>query len=153
MWTRARDAGAWTEYDKRNYGIADDMLSFGLLCLYAVLTAFSSKDALDGPRLYRLVQTTFDSDLMQFRDYCREDSEFDAAVAFLDMGDKVGWELIQALVQLDWKSRPTAVSCLNHPFLNGNAIWRSGNGREPTEATTECSFPGHGHRSNAHQDW
>lgn len=69
--------------------------------------------------MFRLVQTTFDSDVVQFGEYCREDENLMTAVEFLDMEDKAGWELINAMTNKDWKSRPTADSCLNHRFLNG----------------------------------
>lgn len=120
LWTQARISGAWTEYDRRNYGVADDLSSMGLLFLFAIVTAFSAEGSIDHPRFYRLVHTTFESDLEKFREYCLEDDAFHDAIEFLDMEGKAGWELLQALVQSDWKSRPMASSCLNHAFLNGS---------------------------------
>eukprot|EP00210_Caulerpa_lentillifera_P005265 g5031.t2 len=43
LWTRARLNGAWTENDKKNFGIADDVSSLGFLYLYSILSAFSPR--------------------------------------------------------------------------------------------------------------
>ena len=43
------------------------------------------------------------------------------AVAILDADERAGWGLLGALLNSEWRRRPTAESCLNHPFLKEQA--------------------------------
>ncbi|PNX66330.1 ATP binding protein, partial [Trifolium pratense] len=36
------------------------------------------------------------------------------AIEFLDLGDGAGWELLQAMLNADFRKRPTAEAVLNH---------------------------------------
>ncbi|CAC01845.1 hypothetical protein [Arabidopsis thaliana] len=76
LWRRANAAGAYTVFEKRAFGIADDM-------------------------------------------YCLADERLEEAVKFLDLGDRAGWELLQAMLNADYRKRPMAEAVLSHRFLNG----------------------------------
>eukprot|EP00958_Prasinococcus_capsulatus_P025650 scaffold4409_cov369-Prasinococcus_capsulatus_cf.AAC.3 len=93
LFARAERAGASSPTAQRNYG-------------------FGSIDAIT---INRLVMGTFKDDTTGLRDYCACDERWRKGVTILDMDD--GWELLRAMTQSDWRSRPTASSCLNHPFL------------------------------------
>jgi hypothetical protein len=124
LFTRARNAGAWSEADRRNFGIADDMALLGWMVLELVFGALTTNNdnsnsnrggLVDGERLKRLLRDTFMFDLKAFRDYCEAEEGWEVAVGWLD--EEGGWELVEALLCPDWKSRPTADSCLNHRFV------------------------------------
>eukprot|EP00951_Prasinocladus_malaysianus_P025723 scaffold226191_cov29-Prasinocladus_malaysianus.AAC.1 len=61
-------------------------------------------------------------DMEAARSYCEADERWQRAVEFLDAGTGAGWDLLQAMLNKDWRKRPTAESCLNHPFLNGKSL-------------------------------
>ena len=67
--------------------------------------------------LNRLLETTFQLDVEGARDFCEADERWADAVAFLDAQDRAGWGLLAAMLNSNWRQRPTAESCLNHPFL------------------------------------
>lgn len=56
------------------------------------------------------------------REYCEADERWAPAVAFLDAGGRAGWGLLAAMLSPEWRLRPTAESCLVHPFLTGEAV-------------------------------
>merc|ERR1712010_348774 len=90
----------------------------GLVALFVCLKSFSgpSQSQFDFPTLKRYVEVTFSGDVRdEFRDYMGADPQYAEVVEWLDEFE--GWELFQAMVQRDWKQRPTAESCLLHPFL------------------------------------
>ena len=66
---------------------------------------------------YRLFESTFRLDILSARDFCEADDRWQKAVQFLDAEDRAGWELLAAMMNPDWRSRPTAESCLVHRFL------------------------------------
>lgn len=56
------------------------------------------------------------------RDYADADENWTDAVAFLDAADGAGWGLLSAMMNPKWELRPTAGSCLMHPFLKGVGV-------------------------------
>ena len=68
----------------------------------------------------RLLESTFRLDIEAAREYCDADERWAGAVQFLDSaaGGASGWDLLAAMLNPEWRRRPTAESCLNHPFLN-----------------------------------
>ncbi|CAG9464847.1 unnamed protein product [Pedinophyceae sp. YPF-701] len=121
LWQRARSEGAVTTSEQRNFGIADDIYSAGLLLAYACFVPLSEMGSVDGPTLLRLLETTFRDDFEGFREYATADDRWSDAVDFLNIGKGAGWELLEAMLAPDWRKRPTAESCLKHPFLTGEA--------------------------------
>jgi hypothetical protein len=67
--------------------------------------------------LIRLLESTFQLDIEGAREFCEADERWAGAVAFLDADGRAGWELLAAMLNSEWRRRPTAESCLNHPFL------------------------------------
>lgn len=65
----------------------------------------------------RLLEGTFRLDVKAAREYCEADERWLGAVAFLDNDGGAGWDLLGAMLCPQWRQRPTAESCLNHPFL------------------------------------
>ncbi|KAK9828536.1 hypothetical protein WJX72_000643 [[Myrmecia] bisecta] len=122
LWARAQRDGAYTVIERRNYGIADDIYAAGLLVAYMCFVPFCEPGSIDGPALQRLLESTFRLDVAAARDFCEADDRWRHAVALLDVGGGAGWELIQAMLNPNWRLRPTAQSCLNHPFLTGAAF-------------------------------
>ncbi|GJX33874.1 protein kinase superfamily protein [Tanacetum coccineum] len=108
LWRRARSAGAFTPMEKRAFGIADDIYGAGLLFAYLAFIPFCEAGTIDS---LSLQATT--------REYCLADDRFLEAVKFLDMGDGAGWELLQAMLNPDFRSRPIAEAVVNHRFLTG----------------------------------
>lgn len=51
LWMRARQAGAWTELERRSYGVADDVYSAGLLVAYMAFVPFCAPGSVDGPTI------------------------------------------------------------------------------------------------------
>lgn len=72
----------------------------------------------------RLLESTFRLDVAAAREYCEADERWARAVAFLDGGGggSTGWDLLAAMLNTEWRRRPTAESCLNHPFLKEPAL-------------------------------
>ncbi|KAJ9540399.1 hypothetical protein OSB04_026905 [Centaurea solstitialis] len=112
LWRRARSAGAFTPMEKRAFGIADDIYGAGLLFAYLAFIPFCEAGI-------RLLESTFKLDLGATREYCLADDSFLEAVKFLDMGDGAGWELLQAMLNPDFRNRPIAEAVANHRFLTG----------------------------------
>lgn len=129
LWMRARTAGAWSETDRRLYGIADDVFAAGLLVAHLAFVPFCQPGSIDGPTLQRLLET-FRSDAEGLRDYCSSEDRWDEAVAFLDEScpdsdfsggsRRNGWHLLTAMTNPEWRLRPTMESCLNHSWLQRN---------------------------------
>jgi len=115
LFARAERAGASSPTAQRNYGFVDDIAAAGLLLAYLAFVSVSEKGSIDAITINRLVMGTFKDDTTGLRDYCACDERWRKGVTILDMDD--GWELLRAMTQSDWRSRPTASSCLNHPFL------------------------------------
>lgn len=53
LWARARQAGADTAIQRRNFGIADDIYAAGLLLAYMAFMPFCQPGSMDGPSLQR----------------------------------------------------------------------------------------------------
>lgn len=119
LWRRARSAGAFTPTEKRAFGIADDIYGAGLLLAYLAFIPFCEAGVVDSLSLQRLLESTFKLDLGATREYCLADDRFLEAVKFLDMGDGAGWELLQAMLNPDFRNRPIAEAVANHRFLTG----------------------------------
>lgn len=119
LWRRARSAGAFTPMEKRAFGIADDIYGAGLLLAYLAFIPFCEAGVVDSLSLQRLLESTFKLDLGATREYCLADDRFLEAVKFLDMGDGAGWELLQAMLNPDFRNRPIAEAVANHRFLTG----------------------------------
>nr|XP_025699783.1 uncharacterized protein LOC112801328 isoform X2 [Arachis hypogaea] len=122
LWRRATAAGAFTRMEKRAFAIADDIYEAGLLFAYMAFVPFCEAGAMDGLALQRLLENTFQLDLEATREYCMEDDRLAKAVEFLDLGDGAGWELLQAMLNADFRKRPIAQAVLNHRFMTGDVL-------------------------------
>ncbi|QDZ19229.1 protein kinase domain-containing protein [Chloropicon primus] len=112
LWRRSEESGCESYFQKKNFGIADDIYEMGLVLLYVILKSFSPEGTpLDMATLRRYVDVTFSGSIKgEMRDFIRADEQYQEAVEWLDSFD--GWGLIEAMVNPGWKSRPTAESCL-----------------------------------------
>ncbi|KAI4322021.1 hypothetical protein L6164_021749 [Bauhinia variegata] len=120
LWRRASAAGAVTLMEKRAFGIADDIYEAGLLFAYLAFVPFCEAGAMDSLSLQRLLENTFKLDLEATREYCLADDRLVNAVEFLDLGNGAGWELLEAMLNPDFRKRPIAEAVLNHRFLAGD---------------------------------
>ncbi|XP_021846339.1 uncharacterized protein [Spinacia oleracea] len=119
LWRRAITAGAYNPMEKRNFGIADDIYEAGLLFAYLAFIPFCETGIMDSLSLQRLVENTFQLDLEAVREYCLADDRLIEAVKFLDLGDGAGWELLQAMLNPDYRKRPVATAVQSHRFVTG----------------------------------
>ncbi|CAN8300204.1 unnamed protein product [Cochlearia groenlandica] len=119
LWRRATASGAFTVFEKRAFGIADDIYEAGLLFAYLAFVPFCETGVMDSLSLQRLLENTFRLDIEAVREYCLADDRLDEAVKFLDFGDRAGWELLQVMLNADYRKRPVAEAVLGHRFLNG----------------------------------
>ncbi|XP_062150367.1 uncharacterized protein LOC133858932 [Alnus glutinosa] len=119
LWRRASAAGAFTLMEKRAFGIADDIYEAGLLFAYLAFVPFCEAGVMDSLTLQRLLESTFQLDLEATREYCLADDRLLDAVKFLDVGDGAGWELLQAMLNPDFRKRPIAEAVINHRFMTG----------------------------------
>ncbi|KAH1223186.1 hypothetical protein GmHk_11G030733 [Glycine max] len=122
LWRRATGAGAFTQMEKRAFGIADDIYEAGLFFAYMAFVPFCEAGVMDSLSLQRLLENTFQLDLEATREYCLADDRLVNAVEFLDLGDGAGWELLQAMLNADFRKRPTAEAVLNHRFMTGAVL-------------------------------
>lgn len=122
LWHRASAAGAITSLERRAYGIADDIYEAGLLFAFLAFIPFCEAGVMDGLSLQRLFESTFQLDLCAAREYCLADDRLLEAVKFLDLGDGAGWELLQAMLNPDYRQRPIAEAVLNHRFMTGSVL-------------------------------
>ncbi|KAL7003818.1 hypothetical protein U1Q18_004962 [Sarracenia purpurea var. burkii] len=122
LWRRASAAGAFTPLEKRAFGIADDIYEAGLLFAYLAFIPFCEAGIMDSLSLQRLLESTFRLDVEATREYCLADDRLLEAVKFLDLGDGAGWELLQAMLNPDFRKRPTAEAVLNHRFMTGSVL-------------------------------
>ncbi|XP_077237669.1 protein kinase superfamily protein [Tasmannia lanceolata] len=122
LWRRASAAGAYTPIEKRSFGIADDIYEAGLLFAYLAFIPFCEAGIMDALSLQRLFENTFRLDLEAAREYCQADDRLLEAVKFLDLGDGAGWELLQAMLNPDFRQRPIAEAVLNHRFMTGAVL-------------------------------
>ncbi|KAL5213060.1 hypothetical protein ABZP36_023907 [Zizania latifolia] len=123
LWRRASAAGASTPLEKRAFGIADDIYGAGLLLAYMSFIPFCEAGIMDGISLQRLLENTFRLDIYAAREYFLADDRLSEAVNFLDLGDGAGWELLQAMLNPDYRERPIAEAVLNHRFMTGAVLW------------------------------
>ncbi|TXG48735.1 hypothetical protein EZV62_024610 [Acer yangbiense] len=119
LWRRAAAAGAFTPMEKRAFGIADDIYEAGMLFAYLAFVTFSETNIMDSLSLQRLLESTFRLDLQATREYCLADDCLLEAVKFLDLSDGAGWELLQAMLNPDFRKRPIAEAVINHRFMTG----------------------------------
>ncbi|KAG6496221.1 hypothetical protein ZIOFF_044069 [Zingiber officinale] len=117
LWRRASAAGAFTPLERRAYGIADDIYEAGLLFAYLAFVPFCEAGIIDSISLQRLFENMFQLDVLAAREYCSADDRLLEAVKFLDLGDGAGWELLQAMLNPDYRQRPIAEAVLNHRFM------------------------------------
>ncbi|KAK9271958.1 hypothetical protein L1049_002325 [Liquidambar formosana] len=122
LWRRASVAGAFTPMEKRAFGIADDIYEAGLLFAYLAFVPFCEAGIMDSLSLQRLLESTFQLDLEATREYCLADDRLMEAVNFLDLGDGAGWELLQAMLNPDFRKRPIARAVLSHRFMSGAVL-------------------------------
>ncbi|WJX60101.1 hypothetical protein P8452_45339 [Trifolium repens] len=122
LWARASAASAFSYLEKRAFGIADDIYEAGLLFAYLAFVPFCEAGVMDGLSLQRLLENTFRLDLEATREYCIADDSLVNAIEFLDLGDGAGWELLQAMLNADFRKRPTAEAVLNHRFMTGEVL-------------------------------
>ncbi|KAF6148513.1 hypothetical protein GIB67_042472 [Kingdonia uniflora] len=122
LWRRATTAGAFTPIEKRDFGIADDIYEAGLLFAYIAFVPFCEAGIMDGLSLQRLLESTFKLDLEAAREYCLADDQLLEAVKFLDLSSGAGWELLQAMLNPDFRKRPTAETVLNHRFMTAAVL-------------------------------
>lgn len=117
LWRRASAAGAFTPMEKRAFGIADDIYEAGLLFAYLAFIPFCEAGVMDSLSLRRLLENTFQLDLDAMREYCLADDRLLEAVKFMDFGAGAGWELLQAMLNRDFRKRPIADAVLSHRFM------------------------------------
>ncbi|KAK6232548.1 hypothetical protein SCA6_002621 [Theobroma cacao] len=122
LWRRASSAGAFTPMERRAFGIADDIYEAGLLFAYLAFVPFCEAGIMDSLSLQRLLESTFKLDLTATREYCLADDRLLEAVKFLDLGDGAGWELLQAMLNPDFRKRPIAEAVVNHRFMTANVL-------------------------------
>ncbi|POO02043.1 Tyrosine-protein kinase [Trema orientale] len=122
LWRRASAAGAFSPMEKRAFGIADDIYEAGLLFAYLAFVPFCESGLIDSLSLQRLLESTFQLDIEATREYCLADDRLSNAVKFLDLGDGAGWELLQAMLNPDFRRRPIAEAVLNHPFMTADFL-------------------------------
>ncbi|CAM6041541.1 unnamed protein product [Sphagnum compactum] len=122
LWRRAAMAGARMAMERKAFGIADDIYAGGLLLAYMVFVPFCEMGSIDGPSLQRLLETTFRLDISAAREYCEADDRWVEAVRFLDLDDGAGWQLLQAMLNPDYRQRPTVEAVLSHRFLTGAVL-------------------------------
>lgn len=122
LWRRASVAGASSPLERRAFGIADDIYEAGLLFAYLAFVPFCEAGVMDSISLRRLLENTFQLDLQAAREYCSADDRLLEAVKFLDLGDGAGWELLQAMLNRDYRGRPIAEAVVNHRFLSGTFV-------------------------------
>ncbi|KAH7424410.1 hypothetical protein KP509_11G007400 [Ceratopteris richardii] len=123
LWRRARSAGALTPLERKAFGIADDIYAAGLLMAYIIFVSLCKSGSVDGPSLQRLFESTFQLDLQAAREYCLADDNWIEAIKFLDLGDGAGWEVLQAMLNPDYRQRPIAEAVLNHRFMTGAVLF------------------------------
>ncbi|KAJ7563759.1 hypothetical protein O6H91_03G125100 [Diphasiastrum complanatum] len=119
LWLRASAAGARMALERKAFGLADDIYAGGLLLAYIVFASLSEPGSIDGPSLQRLLESTFQLDIRAAREYCLADDRWAEAVQFLELDDGAGWELLQVMLNPDYRQRPIADAVLNHRFLTG----------------------------------
>ncbi|XP_021282358.1 uncharacterized protein LOC110415143 [Herrania umbratica] len=122
LWRRASSAGAFTPMERRAFGIADDIYEAGLLFAYLAFVPFCEAGIMDSLSLQRLLESTFKLDLTATREYCLADDRLLEAVKFLDLGAGAGWELLQAMLNPDFRKRPIAEAVVNHQFMTANVF-------------------------------
>ncbi|KAL3342458.1 hypothetical protein AABB24_026468 [Solanum stoloniferum] len=122
LWRRASVVGASSPLERRAFGIADDIYEAGLLFAYLAFVPFCEAGVMDSISLRRLLENTFQLDLQAAREYCSADDRLLEAVKFLDLGDGAGWELLQAMLNRDYRGRPIAEAVVNHRFLSGTFL-------------------------------
>ncbi|GBG71482.1 hypothetical protein CBR_g8898 [Chara braunii] len=122
LWRRASSAGAKMALQRKAFGIADDIYAAGLLVAYLAFIPFCEVGSIDGPALQKLLERTFRLDIAAARDYCAADDRWKDAVEFLDLGQGAGWNLLQAMLNPDYRQRPTAEAVMKHPFLTGEVL-------------------------------
>ncbi|GAU18912.1 hypothetical protein TSUD_229020 [Trifolium subterraneum] len=115
LWARASAASAFSYLEKRAFGIADDIYEAGLLFAYLAFVPFCEAGVMDGLSL----QVSCAARLTL---YCIADDSLVNAIEFLDLGDGAGWELLQAMLNADFRKRPTAEAVLNHRFMTGEVL-------------------------------
>ncbi|KAL2653141.1 hypothetical protein R1flu_021269 [Riccia fluitans] len=122
LWRRAAAAGARTPFEQKAFGVADDIYAGGLLLAYMVFVPLCEPGSIDGPSLQRLFESTFRLDIMAAREYCAADDRWDKAVKFMDLDDGAGWQLLQAMMNPNYRTRPTAEAVLSHRFMTGDVL-------------------------------
>ncbi|KAF3786184.1 hypothetical protein EJ110_NYTH23467 [Nymphaea thermarum] len=122
LWHRATRAGAFNSLEKRTFGIADDIFEAGLLLAYLAFVPFCEAGIMDGPSLQKLLESTFQLNMEAVREYCQADERLSEAVNFLDLGGCAGWELLQAMMNPDFRKRPMATTVLKHRFMTGDVL-------------------------------
>ncbi|KAI6672149.1 hypothetical protein NL676_000055 [Syzygium grande] len=122
LWRRAAAAGAITPFEKRAFAIADDIYEAGLLLAYLAFVPFCESGIIDSLSLQRLLENTFKLDIEATREYCLADDRLLEAVKFLDLGDGAGWELLQAMLNPDYRKRPIAEAVAKHRFMTSAVL-------------------------------
>ncbi|RZC74099.1 hypothetical protein C5167_049579 [Papaver somniferum] len=122
LWRRASSASAFSPKEKRAFGIADDIYGAGLLFAYLAFFPFCETGIMDAHSLQRLLENTFQLDLVAAREYCLADDRLLEAVKFLDLDGGSGWQLLQAMLNPDFRKRPVAEAVLNHQFMNAAVL-------------------------------
>ncbi|KAI3860970.1 hypothetical protein MKW92_007011 [Papaver armeniacum] len=122
LWRRASSASAFSPKEKRAFGIADDIYGAGLLFAYLAFIPFCETGIMDALSLQRLLENTFQLDLEAAREYCLADDRLLEAVKFLDLDGGSGWQLLQAMLNPDFRKRPVAEAVLNHQFMNAAVL-------------------------------
>ncbi|KAH8970055.1 hypothetical protein BDL97_02G067000 [Sphagnum fallax] len=119
---KAAMAGARMAMERKAFGIADDIYAGGLFLAYMVFVPFCEMGSIDGPSLQRLLETTFRLDISAARKYCEANDRWVEAVRFLDLDDGAGWQLLQAMLNPDYRQRPIVEAALSYRFLTSAVL-------------------------------
>ncbi len=65
----------------------------------------------------KLLETTFRLDISVARKYGEADDRWVEVVRFLDLDDDAGWQLFRAMLNPDYRQRPTVEAVSSHRFL------------------------------------
>ena len=123
IWREAAAAGAGAVWDKPLFAKAADAAAAGHLVAFLAMAPFCEPGSLDPLSLARLLDVTCRGDVEAAKTFVEAEPRWAGGAAMLGAGGGVGWDLVGRLLSPgDWRARPGAAECLEHPFLTGAAF-------------------------------
>lgn len=117
---RARKAGAVSPAAISAFYFAEDIYALGYAFLEIIFSVFSGRPVTQDT-FKKLFEDTFDLDVKSFRNYCKEDPDWNGAVEFLDRDDGQGWQLHEKMLSAREKFTDVSMEVIrNHPFLDND---------------------------------